>query len=50
MKHGFKYTGMPGWVAIEREDEIWAVVAFVTRVQTLDAESYRDLALGNVGA
>jgi cytochrome c553 len=48
VKHGFKYTGMPGWVAIEREDEIWAVVAFLTRVQALDADGYRALALGNV--
>jgi cytochrome c553 len=48
VKNGFKYTGMPGWVAIEREDEIWAVVAFLTRVQALDAAAYRDLALGPV--
>jgi cytochrome c553 len=48
VKNGFKYTGMPGWVAIEREDEIWAVVAFLTRVQKLNAETYRNLALGNV--
>jgi cytochrome c553 len=48
VKNGFKYTGMPGWVAIEREDEIWAVVAFLTRIQKLNAEAYRDLALGNV--
>jgi len=48
VKNGLKYTGMPGWAAIEREDEIWAVVAFLTRVQGLDAEAYRDLALGNV--
>jgi cytochrome c553 len=48
VKHGFKYTGMPGWVAIEREDEIWAVVAFLRRLPSLDAESYRDLALGKL--
>jgi cytochrome c553 len=48
VKHGFKYTGMPGWVALEREDEIWAVVAFLERLPALDAESYRDLALGDV--
>jgi cytochrome c553 len=48
VKNGFKYTGMPGWVAIEREDEIWAVVAFLTRVQGLTPEAYRDLALGNI--
>jgi cytochrome c553 len=48
VKHGFKYTGMPGWVAIERDDEIWAVVAFLECLPTLDAESYRELALGEV--
>ena len=48
VKHGFKYTGMPGWVAIERDDEIWAVVAFLKRLPTLNAESYRELALGDV--
>src|SRR5262249_10359654 len=48
VKNGLKYTGMPGWAAIEREDEIWAVVAFLTRVQGLEAQAYRDLALGHV--
>jgi cytochrome c553 len=48
IKNGLKYTGMPGWVAIEREDEIWSVVAFLTKIQALDADGYRDLALGNV--
>lgn len=48
VKHGFKYTGMPSWVALEREDEIWAVVAFLKRLPTLDVRGYRDLALGGV--
>ena len=48
VQHGIKYTGMPGWVALEREDEIWAVVAFLKRIQSLDAESYAALALGSV--
>ncbi len=48
VKHGFKYTGMPGWVALERDDEIWAVVAFLKLLPTLDAKGYRDLALGNI--
>ena len=48
IQHGIKYTGMPGWVALEREDEIWAVVAFLKRIPTLDAESYSALALGGV--
>lgn len=48
VKHGLKYTGMPGWIAPERDDEIWAVVAFLKRLPTLNADSYRDLALGSV--
>ena len=48
VKHGFKYTGMPGWVALERDDEIWAVVAFLKTLPTLDAAGYRELALGDV--
>ena len=48
VQHGIKYTGMPGWVALEREDEIWAVVAFLKRISAMDAETYRSLALGGV--
>ncbi len=48
VKHGLKYAGMPGWPAIDREDEIWAMVAFLRRLPTLDRESYAALALGEV--
>jgi cytochrome c553 len=48
VKHGIKYTGMPGWTALERDDEVWAVVAFLKRLPTLDAIAYRELALGPV--
>ena len=48
VQHGIKYTGMPGWVALEREDEIWAVVAFLKQIPTMDAGSYDTLALGGV--
>ena len=48
VRHGIKYTGMPGWVALERDDEVWAVVAFLKRIPSLDAERYRALALGGV--
>ncbi|MEI4488883.1 c-type cytochrome [Frigidibacter sp. MR17.14] len=30
---GVKMTGMPAWPAAGREDEVWAVVAFLTAVQ-----------------
>ena len=48
VQHGIKYTGMPGWVALERADEIWAVVAFLRRMPQLTASSYAELALGGV--
>ena len=48
VKHGLKYTGMPGWVALERADEIWAVVAFLKQMPNIDSAKYRALALGSV--
>jgi cytochrome c553 len=48
VKHGLKYTGMPAWPAQERDDEVWALVAFMRALPSLDEESYRDLALGRV--
>jgi cytochrome c553 len=46
VKNGIKYTGMPGWITEERDDEVWAVVAFLKRYPSLDAQSYRRLAFG----
>jgi cytochrome c553 len=46
VKNGIKYTGMPGWVAQQRDDEVWAVVAFLKRYPALDADAYRRLAHG----
>jgi cytochrome c553 len=48
VKHGIKYTGMPAWVALERDDEVWAVVAFLRSLPKLDAQGYRALAFGPV--
>jgi cytochrome c553 len=48
VKNGIKYTGMPAWVAEQRDDEVWAVVAFLRRLPSLDAAGYRDLALGGL--
>lgn len=50
VRHGLKYTGMPAWPAAGREDEVWAVVAFLRRLPTLDAAAYRALALGEAAA
>ena len=48
VKNGIKYTGMPAWAAQQRDDEVWAVVAFLRRLPSLDAQSYRELALGGL--
>jgi cytochrome c553 len=45
VKHGLKYTGMPGWPAPARNDEIWALVAFLVRLPGISPEEYRKLAL-----
>ena len=47
VKHGIKFTGMPAWPAQERDDEIYAVVAFLRELPRLDAESYRRLVHGD---
>ena len=46
VKHGLKYTGMPGWPAPQRDDEVWAVVAFLDKLPELDVAEYRRLAIG----
>ena len=48
VKNGIKYTGMPAWAAQQRDDEVWALVAFLRRLPTLDANSYRELAMGGL--
>jgi cytochrome c553 len=40
VKHGFKYTGMPAWPAQNRDDEVWAMVAFLLRLPDLSAEDF----------
>jgi len=48
VRHGIKYTGMPAWTSQQRDDEVWSVVAFLRRLSSLDATSYRDVAFGPV--
>jgi cytochrome c553 len=43
VKHGIKFTGMPGWPVQQRDDEVWAVVAFVARLSRMDRAEYRRL-------
>jgi cytochrome c553 len=43
VKHGVKFTGMPAWPAQTRDDEVWAVVAFLLELPALTAAEYRRL-------
>jgi cytochrome c553 len=43
VKHGVKFTGMPAWPAQQRDDEVWAMVAFLLTLPDLDTEGYRRL-------
>jgi cytochrome c553 len=47
VKHGVKFTGMPAWPALERDDEVWAMVAFLQRLPSMSAAEYRRLAHGD---
>jgi cytochrome c553 len=47
-KHGIKYTGMPSWASQQRDDEVWAVVAFLKRLPALDPQAYRELAIARL--
>ena len=44
VKHGVKFTGMPAWPAQQRDDEVWAVVAFLLKLPGLTAQQYQELA------
>jgi cytochrome c553 len=44
VKHGVKFTGMPAWPAQQRDDEVWAVVAFLLKLPNLSAQEYQKLA------
>lgn len=44
VQHGIRFTGMPAWPVADREDEAWAMVAFLRRYGDLDTNRYRALA------
>lgn len=44
VRNGQKYTGMPSWIAPEREDEVWPVVALLRQLDQIDPDEYAELA------
>ncbi len=47
VKHGVRFTGMPSWPAHQRDDEVWAMVAFLRTLPSMDATQYTELAYGS---
>ena len=47
VKHGVKFTGMPAWPAQQRDDEVWAIVAFLKKFPELEAEEYQRMVNGD---
>jgi len=50
VRHGIQFTGMPSWSGHDRDDEVWAVVAFLEMMPSMKAEDYQTYANGNAGA
>lgn len=43
VKHGLKFTAMPAWSSQERDDEVWALTAFLDALPELSQREYREL-------
>lgn len=43
IKHGVKFTGMPGWAAPDRDDEVRRMTAFVRALPGMSPDRYRAL-------
>lgn len=46
--NGIRYTAMPGWTGNHREDEVWAMVAFLRNYGSLSPQDYVRLAYGDI--
>ncbi|HEX7061189.1 MAG TPA: c-type cytochrome [Woeseiaceae bacterium] len=40
VKHGLKFTAMPAWPSRQRDDEVWAVTAFLLRLPDMSQQGY----------
>jgi cytochrome c553 len=47
VKNGIKFTGMPAWPSLVRDDEVSAMVAFLVALPELDGTGYRQLVHGD---
>lgn len=53
VKHGVRFTGMPAWPTQMRDDEVWAMVAFLRKLPEMDTNAYLQVSglhgIGNAG-
>ncbi len=47
VRHGIQFTGMPSWSGQDRDDEVWAVVAFLEALPSMKPDDYLKYASGN---
>lgn len=47
VRHGIQFTGMPSWSGDNRDDEVWAVVAFLEALPLMGETDYLKYANGN---
>ncbi|MGZ5055971.1 MAG: c-type cytochrome [Methylobacter sp.] len=47
VRNGIQFTGMPSWSRHDRDDEVWAVVAFLEVLPSMQTEDYLKYANGN---
>lgn len=43
IKNGIKLTGMPSWGSSHSDDEIWGLVAFITKLPGMTVEDYKQI-------
>ncbi len=43
IKNGLKMTGMPAWSPSHTDEQIWTMVAFISKLKSLSAEQYDEL-------
>lgn len=46
-RHGIQFTGMPAWSGENRNDEVWAVVAFLEALPSMNKADYRRFSSGH---
>ncbi len=48
-KYGIRMTGMPAWGVTHADDDIWPMVAFMTKLPDMDADAYREYRRNSMG-